>query len=303
MTLNDELEQGLEVRKTHAQYRSRRITESAQGAVIIIDGKQLINFCSNDYLGLANHPEVVKAFKKAADVYGVGSGASQLVTGHQHPHHALEEELADFFGRERVLLFSTGYMANLGVVSALTERHDEVFEDKLNHASLIDAAMLSRAKLTRYTHKNTDGLENQLEHSKEETKFIIRDGVFSMDGDIAKLNEIVALAEKYDAMIMVDDSHATGFVGTTGRGSAEYHNVLDKIDIFTSTLGKALGGGSGGFTAASQDIIDLLRQRSRPYLFSNSLTPALVAASIKAFELVNESNQLRRPASRHESVS
>ena len=220
MSLDDELKQGLADRKAQAQYRTRRISESAQAAEIIVDGKRVLNFCSNDYLGLANHPDVIQAFKAAADEFGVGSGASHLINGHSRYHHELEEALAEFTGRPRALLFSTGYMANLGVISALIQKGDHVFEDRLNHASLLDAALLSQARLQRYQHNDIHDLSHKLSTSKGKRKLIVTDGVFSMDGDVASLLQLSEQAQQHNATLMVDDAHGLGVLGQHGGGGA-----------------------------------------------------------------------------------
>jgi len=315
MSFNKNLNTRLKNLQQQQLYRTRRLVETPQDVLLNINGESLINFCSNDYLGLANNTDVKEAFKHAVEKYGVGSGASQLVTGHQHPHHALEEELADFFGRERVLLFSTGYMANLGVVSALTERHDEVFEDKLNHASLIDAAMLSRAKLNRYSHKNTDGLENQLEHSKAETKFIISDGVFSMDGDKADLNALIKTSRKHDAVLMIDDAHGIGVLGKTGKGiieevcvdanidtridkstdtSTNYGSEINQTDlpIFVGTFGKAFGT-FGAFVAGSHELIETLINFARSYVYTTAMPAAVAEATRMSLKLIQQGDERR----------
>ena len=307
MSFNKNLNTRLKNLQQQQLYRTRRLVETPQDVILNINGESLINFCSNDYLGLANNSEVKQAFKNAVDQYGVGSGASQLVTGHQHPHHALEEELADFFGRERVLLFSTGYMANLGVVSALTERHDEVFEDKLNHASLIDAAMLSRAKLNRYSHKNTDGLENQLEYSKAETKFIISDGVFSMDGDKADLKALITTSRKHDAVLMIDDAHGIGMLGKTGKGIIEEVLIDNSADagtnngaeinqtdlpVFVGTFGKAFGT-FGAFVAGSNELIETLINFARSYVYTTAMPAAVAEATRMSLKLIQQGDERR----------
>ena len=293
MALDDELEQGLEERKNHAQYRSRRITESAQGAEIIVDGKQLINFCSNDYLGLANHPEVVKAFKEAADVYGVGSGASHLINGHSRLHHQLEEALAEFTGRPRALLFSTGYMANLGVISALLGKGDHVFEDRLNHASLLDAGLLSQARLQRYQHNDINDLNNKISTSKGKRKLIVTDGVFSMDGDLACIEALSTQAQKNDATLMVDDAHGFGVLGKKGGGVVEHYDLgIEQVPILMGTLGKAFGT-FGAFVAGSETLIETLIQQARSYIYTTALPPSIAAATLTSLKLVKEDNWRR----------
>lgn len=295
MSFNKKLNTRLQNLQQQQLYRTRRLVETPQDVILNINGESLINFCSNDYLGLANHPDVKQAFKNAVDKYGVGSGASQLVTGHQKPHRALEEELAEFFGRERVLLFSTGYMANLGVVSALTERKDEIFEDKLNHASLIDAALLSRAALTRYPHKDNKELESRLVKSKAETKFIISDGVFSMDGDKADLKSLIATSHKHNAVLMIDDAHGIGVLGKTGRGIIEELETdvsESDLPIFVGTLGKAFGT-FGAFVAGSDELIESLINFSRSYIYTTAMPAAVAEATRTSLKLIQQGNERR----------
>ncbi len=276
-------------------YKHERIITSPQGVVINTQtGKEVLNFCANNYLGLANHPKLINAATEALQSHGFGMASVRFICGTQDLHKELEHRIAEFLGTDDAILYTSCFDANTGLFETLLDDSDAVISDALNHASIIDGIRLCKAARFRYQHSDMNDLEQQLKAAqKYRTRLIATDGVFSMDGDIAKLDEIVELAEHYDALIMVDDSHATGIVGPNGKGSAEHHGVLDKIDVFTSTLGKALGGGSGGFTAAGQAIIDLLRQRSRPYLFSNTLTPALAAAGIKALELITHSSELR----------
>ena len=261
-------------------YRQRRVVEGPQAIKLQIDGRCLINFCSNDYLGLANHPLLASAFKRAVDQYGVGSGASHLISGHTQAHHALEEELAEFTGRERVLLFSTGYMANLGIVSALMDRSGRVLEDRLNHASLLDGGLLSRAEFQRYQHNDLNDLQHRLEQSASKT-LIVTDGVFSMDGDLAELPGLAKLAERHQAALMVDDAHGFGVLGATGAGVAE-HFALDQqqLPILMATLGKALGS-FGAFVAGEEDLIEFLIQKSRSYIYTTAM-PAAVAEATRA---------------------
>jgi glycine C-acetyltransferase len=276
-------------------YKQERIITTPQGVHIATrEGGEVLNFCANNYLGLANHPALIEAASQALQDHGFGMASVRFICGTQDLHKSLEARIAAFLGTEDTILYSSCFDANTGLFETLLGEEDAIISDALNHASIIDGIRLCKAKRLRYGHSDMADLERQLQAAQScRTKLIATDGVFSMDGDIARLDEIVALAERYGAMLMVDDSHATGFLGPTGRGSAEYHGVLDKIDIFTSTLGKAMGGGSGGFTAARREIIDLLRQRSRPYLFSNTLTPALAAAGIRAFELITDAPELR----------
>ncbi len=276
-------------------YKDERIITSPQSAHISLpNGKSVINFCANNYLGLADNKEIIQAATNALQTHGFGMASVRFICGTQDLHKKLENSISDFLGTQDTILYSSCFDANGGLFETILSAEDAVISDELNHASIIDGVRLCKAKRFRYKNSDMGNLEQCLQDAQDATiRLIVTDGVFSMDGTIAKLDEIVDLAEKYDAMIMVDDSHATGFTGPTGRGSAELCGVLDKIDIFTSTLGKALGGGSGGFTSGKKEIIDLLRQRSRPYLFSNTLPPPLVAAGIKVFELLNNSNELR----------
>ncbi len=295
MSFNNKLNTRLHNLQQQQLYRSRRLVETPQDVTLAINGKSLINFCSNDYLGLANHPEVNKAFKKAVDEYGVGSGASQLVTGHQKPHHALEEELADFFKRDRALLFSTGYMANLGVVSALAERNDEIFEDKLNHASLIDAALLSHAKLSRFQHKDTKALDTQLITSNAKTKFVISDGVFSMDGDKADLKSLINMTQKNNAVLMIDDAHGIGVLGKNARGimdEVEADVFQSDLPIFVGTFGKAFGT-FGAFVAGSEALIENLINFSRSYIYTTAMPAAIAEATRTSLRLIKQGGNLR----------
>lgn len=246
---------------------------------MIVDGKAVISFCSNDYLGLANHPEVIAAFKRGADQYGVGSGAAHLINGHSRAHHALEEELAEFTGRERALLFSTGYMANLGVVSALLKRGDTVFEDRLNHASLLDAGLLSGARLLRYRHADIDHLANKIHKHHSGRKLILTDGVFSMDGDLAPLRELSRIAQEHGAWLMVDDAHGLGVIGNNGRGSLEHCGLdAEQVPILMGTLGKAFGT-FGAFIAGSETLIETLIQSARTYIYTTAPPPAVAEAT------------------------
>jgi glycine C-acetyltransferase len=282
--------------KREGLYKQERVITTPQGVEVKTqDGVEVLNFCANNYLGLANHPEIVGAAIEALQSHGFGMASVRFICGTQDLHKTLEQTIADFLQTEDAILYTSCFDANTGLFETLLGPEDAVISDTLNHASIIDGIRLCKAARFRYAHSDMTDLEQKLNEAKgHRTKLIATDGVFSMDGDIAKLNEIVVLAEKYGALVMVDDSHATGVIGATGRGSAEYHSVMDRIDIYTSTLGKALGGGSGGFTASRRDIVELLRQRSRPYLFSNTLTPALAAAGIKSFGLLSSSTQLQQ---------
>ena len=276
-------------------YKKERTITTPQGVDISTqEGGNVLNFCANNYLGLANHPDLIAAAKQALDDHGFGLASVRFICGTQDIHKELETSISQFFGTDDTILYTSCFDANGGLFETLLGPEDAIISDALNHASIIDGIRLCKAQRLRYANNDMANLEEKLKESKDaRIRLIATDGVFSMDGFIARLDEITILAEKYDAMVMVDDSHATGFVGKTGRGSAEYRGVLNKIDIFTSTLGKALGGASGGFTTGRQEIIRLLRQRSRPYLFSNSVAPSIVAASIKAFELLSASTELR----------
>jgi glycine C-acetyltransferase len=291
----DRLNTTLDEIRAAGLYKTERVITTPQSVEIKVQGgAEVLNFCANNYLGLADHPEVIAAAHKALDEYGFGLASVRFICGTQDLHKQLENTISEFFGTDDSILYTSCFDANGGLFETLLGPEDAVISDALNHASIIDGIRLCKAQRHRYPNSDMAALEKILQDTQDcRTRLIATDGAFSMDGFIAKLDEITTLAEKYDALVMVDDSHATGFMGKTGRGSAEYHGVLDKIDIFTSTLGKALGGGSGGFTTGRQEVIDLLRQRSRPYLFSNTLPPPLVAASIKVFEMLSGSTQLR----------
>jgi glycine C-acetyltransferase len=276
-------------------YKQERIITTPQGVQIRVqNGSEVLNFCANNYLGLADNEDVVAAAHKALDDHGFGLASVRFICGTQDLHKQLEQTISTFFGTDDTILYTSCFDANGGLFETLLGPEDAVISDALNHASIIDGIRLCKAQRHRYPNSDMGALEEALRATRDcRTRLIATDGAFSMDGYIAKLDDITALAEKYGALLMVDDSHATGFLGPTGRGSAEHHGVMDKIDIFTSTLGKALGGGSGGFTTGRQEIIDLLRQRSRPYLFSNTLPPPLVAAGIKVFEMLSLTTELR----------
>jgi glycine C-acetyltransferase len=285
----------LEAIEQQGLYKRERIITTPQGVQIATrEAGEVLNFCANNYLGLANHPELIEAATAALRTHGFGMASVRFICGTQDLHKQLERAIADFLRTDDAILYTSCFDANTGLFDTLLGEEDAVISDQLNHASVIDGIRLCKAKRFRYRHGDMEDLETQLKGAADaRTRLIATDGVFSMDGDMAKLDEITQLAARYDALVMVDDSHATGFVGAGGRGSAEHYGVMEKIDITTSTLGKALGGGSGGFTAASQPVVDLLRQRSRPYLFSNTLTPALAAAGIKSLELLSGSDELR----------
>jgi len=295
MSMQQRLVEELEAISRDGLYKNERIITTPQGSSIRVkEGAEVLNFCANNYLGLANHPDVIAAARKALDDHGFGMASVRFICGTQDLHKSLEQSIADFFGTEDAILYSSCFDANGGLFETLLGPEDAIISDALNHASIIDGVRLCKAKRYRYSHADMDELQGRLEETSDaRCRLIATDGVFSMDGDIAPLDDIVELAQRFDAMVMVDDSHATGFVGPTGRGSAEHHGVQHQIDIFTSTLGKALGGASGGFTTARREIVDMLRQRSRPYLFSNSLPPPLVAAGITVLGMLSESNELR----------
>jgi glycine C-acetyltransferase len=276
-------------------YKNERTITTPQGVdIATAQGGKVLNFCANNYLGLANHPDIIEAAKSAMDNHGFGMASVRFICGTQDLHKELESKISDFFGTEDTILYTSCFDANGGLFETILGPEDAIISDSLNHASIIDGVRLCKAQRFRYANSDMADLTEKLQDSQSaRLRLIATDGVFSMDGFIAKLDEITALAEKYDAMVMVDDSHATGFVGKTGRGSAEHCGVMDKIHIFTSTLGKALGGASGGFTTGRQEIIDLLRQRSRPYLFSNTVAPAIVAAGSKVIEMLSATTELR----------
>ncbi|MBK9025290.1 MAG: glycine C-acetyltransferase [Saprospiraceae bacterium] len=276
-------------------YKRERIIITPQSALIKTDkGGEVLNFCANNYLGLSSHPDVIQAAKDTIDSHGYGMSSVRFICGTQDIHKELEEKTAKFLGQEDCILYAAAFDANGGVFEPLLGENDAIISDELNHASIIDGIRLCKAKRFRYKNNNMDDLEAQLKAaSGSRRKLIVTDGVFSMDGYIAQLNHIADLADKYDAMVMIDECHASGFMGKTGRGTHEYHDVMDRIDIITGTYGKALGGASGGFTAARKEIVDILRQKSRPYLFSNSLAPSIVGASIKVLDLLSSSTHLR----------
>ena len=288
-------QQTLEEIRDAGLYKTERVITTPQGVAIRVqDGREVLNFCANNYLGLADNPEVIAAAHRALDDHGFGLASVRFICGTQDLHKDLEAAISRFFGTDDTILYTSCFDANGGLFETVLGPEDAVISDALNHASIIDGIRLCKAQRHRYPNSDMQALEEILHETQNcRSRLIATDGAFSMDGFIAKLDEITALAERYDAMVMVDDSHATGFLGPTGRGSAEHHGVMGKVDIFTSTLGKALGGGSGGFTTGRQEIIDLLRQRSRPYLFSNTLPPPLVAAGIRVFEMLSSTTELR----------
>ena len=275
-------------------YKNERIIESPQGAEILVKGKKCLNFCANNYLGLSNNPELIKAAKEGMDARGFGMASVRFICGCQDLHKKLEQKIAEFFGTEDTILYAACFDANGGVFEPLLGEEDAIISDSLNHASIIDGVRLCKAKRFRYANADMADLEAKLIEAKDcRFRLIATDGVFSMDGNVCPLDKIHELAEKYDAMVMVDESHSAGVVGKTGRGVTERYNLKGKVEIITGTLGKAFGGGVGGFTTGKKEIIDMLRQRSRPYLFSNSLAPGLVAAGIRMFEMMSETNELQ----------
>ena len=283
----------LQQRQSDGLYRSRRILDSAQGTEIIVDGNRLLNFCSNDYLGLANHPDIKQAMKNGLDHYGTGSGSAHLICGHSRAHHALEEELADFCGYPRALLFSTGYMANLGVAQALCGQGDAIFEDRLNHASLLDAALLSGARLQRYAHLDVTDLDNKLGSSKKAEKLVMTDGVFSMDGDTAPIGKLAETCHQHQAWLMVDDAHGFGVLGQQGKGSLEQAKVpTSQVPVYMATLGKAVAT-TGAFVAGSDDLIEYLIQHARTYVYTTAMPPALAEATRASLHIMQTENWRR----------
>ena len=275
-------------------YKNERIIESAQGAEIIVKGKKCLNFCANNYLGLADNPQLIEAAKKGMDARGFGMSSVRFICGCQDLHKELEAKISEFFGTEDTILYAACFDANGGVFEPLLGPEDAIISDALNHASIIDGVRLCKAQRFRYANADMADLETQLQAAKDcRFKLIVTDGVFSMDGNVCPLDKIYELAQKYDAMVMVDESHSAGVVGVTGRGVTERFNLKGQIEIITGTLGKAFGGAMGGFTTGNKEIIDMLRQRSRPYLFSNSMAPGLVAAGIRMFEMMSETNELQ----------
>jgi len=295
--IKDILKKEIKEIKDAGLYKSERIITSSQDAVIKIStGEEVINFCANNYLGLSNHPEVIQAAKDTMDTHGFGVSSVRFICGTQDIHKQLEKTIANFYTTEDTILYAAAFDANGGVFEPLLTKDDAIISDSLNHASIIDGVRLCKAARYRYDNNDMSSLEAQLiEANKQNHRFkiIVTDGVFSMDGIVAKLDEICDLADKYDALVMVDECHATGFIGKTGRGTVELKNVMDRVDIVTGTLGKALGGAMGGYTTGKKEIIDILRQRSRPYLFSNSLAPAIVGATLKVFDLISTDTKLR----------
>ena len=295
--IKDHLQNELQTIEENGIFKKERIITSAQDAEITIStGEKVLNFCANNYLGLSSHPEVIQAAKDAMDTHGFGMSSVRFICGTQDIHKTLEKKIADFYGTEDTILYAAAFDANGGVFEPLLGENDAIISDSLNHASIIDGVRLCKAARYRYENSNMDDLEQQLMKANESGarfKMVVTDGVFSMDGIVAPLDKICDLADQYDALVMVDECHAAGFIGATGKGTLEAKGVMDRVDIITGTLGKALGGAMGGYTTAKKEIIELLRQRSRPYLFSNSLAPAIVGASIKVFELLEKDTALR----------
>lgn len=295
--IKEHLQSELQTIEENGIFKKERIITSAQGAEITIStGETVLNFCANNYLGLSSHPEVVQAAKDAMDTHGFGMSSVRFICGTQDIHKTLEKKIADFYGTEDTILYAAAFDANGGVFEPLLGENDAIISDSLNHASIIDGVRLCKAARYRYENSNMEDLEQQLIKAAEagtRFKLIVTDGVFSMDGLVAPLDKICDLADKYDALVMVDECHAAGFIGATGKGTLEAKGVMGRVDIITGTLGKALGGAMGGYTTAKKEIIEILRQRSRPYLFSNSLAPSIVGASIKVFELLEKDTALR----------
>ncbi|MGL2987831.1 glycine C-acetyltransferase [Flavobacterium sp. RSSA_27] len=294
--IQEYLQNELQTIEANGLFKKERIITSAQGAEITVNGETVLNFCANNYLGLSSHPEVIQAAKDTLDSHGFGMSSVRFICGTQDIHKTLEKKIADFYGTEDTILYAAAFDANGGVFEPLLGEQDCIISDSLNHASIIDGVRLCKAARYRYENSNMEDLEQQLIKATEagtRFKLIVTDGVFSMDGLVAPLDKICDLADKYDAMVMVDECHAAGFIGATGKGTLEAKGVMGRVDIITGTLGKALGGAMGGYTTAKKEIIEILRQRSRPYLFSNSLAPAIVGASIKVFELLEKDTSLR----------
>jgi glycine C-acetyltransferase len=293
-TIHSRLTKEIEDIRNAGLFKDERVIQSPQSAEILVSDATVLNFCANNYLGLANHPDLIRAAQKGLKNWGFGLSSVRFICGTQDIHKTLERKISEFLQTEDTILYTSCFDANGGLFETLLGPEDAVISDTLNHASIIDGIRLCKAQRFRYTHADMDDLERCLREAKKaRTRLIATDGVFSMDGDVARLSEICDLAEKYDALVMVDDSHATGFFGPTGRGSIEFRDVMDRVDIITSTLGKALGGASGGFTSGHREIVRILRQRSRPYLFSNTLAPAIVAAGIACLDMLSKTTVLR----------
>jgi glycine C-acetyltransferase len=294
--IKEYLQTELQTIEDNGIFKKERIITSPQGPEIMVNGEKVLNFCSNNYLGLSSHPEVIRAAKDTMDTYGFGMSSVRFICGTQDIHKTLEKKISEFYGTEDTILYAAAFDANGGVFEPLLNENDAIISDSLNHASIIDGVRLCKAARYRYENSNMEDLEQQLIKANEagaRFKLIVTDGVFSMDGIVAPLDKICDLADKYDAIVMVDECHAAGFIGATGKGTLEAKGVMGRVDIITGTLGKALGGAMGGYTTAKKEIVEVLRQRSRPYLFSNSLAPAIVGASIKVFELLEKDTTMR----------
>ena len=288
------IEQGVEEIKTSGLYKTERIITSPQGPEITVGGKTVLNFCANNYLGLSSHPKVIEAAHKAIDSHGYGMSSVRFICGTQDIHKELEKKLSEFLGTEDTILYAAAFDANGGIFEPLFNEEDAIISDALNHASIIDGVRLCKAQRFRYEHNDMNDLEEKLKEALNlRSRIIVTDGSFSMDGTIAQLDKICGLADKYDAIVMIDECHSSGFLGKTGRGTHEYRGVMGRIDIITGTLGKALGGASGGFTSGRKEIIEMLRQKSRPYLFSNTLAPSITGASIAVLDMLTETTHLR----------
>jgi glycine C-acetyltransferase len=288
------IRQELEEIKASGLYKTERVISSPQGAEITVNGQQVLNFCANNYLGLSSHPKTLESAQKYIDSHGFGMSSVRFICGTQDIHKELERKISEFLGTEDTILYAAAFDANGGVFEPLFGEQDAIISDALNHASIIDGVRLCKAQRYRYEHNNMEDLEAKLKEAQHlRSRIIVTDGVFSMDGTIAQLDVVCELADKYDAIVMIDECHASGFMGKTGRGTHEHRGVMGRIDIITGTLGKALGGASGGFTSGRKEIIDILRQRSRPYLFSNTLAPSIVGASIAVLDMLSETTELR----------
>lgn len=293
-TLQPVLENELSEIEKAGLYKQERVITSPQGAEILVKNKEVINFCANNYLGLSSHPTVIEAAKKAIDTHGFGLSSVRFICGTQDIHKELEEKISQFLGTEDTILYAAAFDANGGVFEPLFNDQDAIISDALNHASIIDGVRLCKAQRYRYNHDDMADLEEKLKETRHlRHRIIVTDGAFSMDGTIAQLDKICDLADQYEALVMIDDCHASGFLGKTGRGTHEHHGVMGRVDIITGTLGKALGGASGGFTSGPKEVVGLLRQRSRPYLFSNTLAPSIVGASIAVLDMLSETTELR----------
>lgn len=294
-TLKPVLEKELNDIKSAGLYKKERIIVSPQGADIKVNnGEDVLNFCANNYLGLSSHPKVIEAAKKAIDTHGYGMSSVRFICGTQDIHKELEQKISDFLGMEDTILYAAAFDANGGLFEPLFDAQDAIISDELNHASIIDGVRLCKAQRYRYKHDNMEDLEKQLQETQNlRHRIVVTDGAFSMDGTIAQLDKICDLADKYSALVMIDECHCSGFMGKNGRGTHEHHHVMGRVDIITGTLGKALGGASGGFTSGPKEVVDILRQRSRPYLFSNTLAPSIVGASIAVLDMLTETTELR----------